>query len=166
MKRFLSVFTAVLLAGGSVVARAESLGDIIAQQGLDWIIGAWSDKGTNGQGLKMSYEWRLDKHAIAVKVQTPERNVEGIIARNPKSGDVGYVAVDNQGGGALGKFSKEDDKIILKLSYQGSDGESGRIAIVHEKSEGEGIKITVHKLDESGNIGEAREQFVMARNKP
>jgi hypothetical protein len=76
------------------------------------------------------------------------------------------VAVDNQGGGALGKFSKEDGKIILKLSYQGSDGESGRIAIVHEKSEGEGIKITVHKLDESGNIGEAREQFVMARNKP
>jgi hypothetical protein len=164
MKR-LVVLAVAALAAVSTTVRGESLGDLIAQHGVGWIIGNWADKATGGQGLKVSFEWRLDKHAVAVKVQTPARQAEGIIARNPKSGDVGYVAVDNQGGGALGKFSEEDGKVVLKLSYQAGDGESGRLAIVHEKVEGDSIKISIHKLDESGTVGEAREHFVMARMK-
>ncbi|MGI8604775.1 MAG: hypothetical protein ACR2OZ_17535 [Verrucomicrobiales bacterium] len=166
MKRIFSLLAALALFDAPASLKgAETLGQLVAAKGFEWMIGNWADKASDGQAIKLTYEWRLDKHAVAVKLESPERKSEGFMARNPKSGDVGYVAVDNRGGGALGKVTADEDKLVLKVNYQRSNGESGRLGVVHEKKDDDTMKVTLHKVEEDGALGEATEAIELKRVK-
>ena len=165
MKKLLSLIAALALTTG-ISTRAENLGDIVAAQGCEWIIGNWEDAATGGQVLKLTYEWRLNKHAIAMKAQTTETEAEGLIARNPKNGDVGYIAVDNRGGGAMGMVTRDDEgRVVIKATIQRPGRDPSRIGVVHEKKDASTIKVTVHEVSESGELGEIKESIELVRKK-
>jgi hypothetical protein len=165
MKKLLSLAAALALTA-LISTRAENLGELVAGKGVEWIIGNWEDTATGGQTLKLTYEWRLDKNAIAMKVQTPDMEVEGLIARNPKNGDVGYVAVDNRGGGAIGKITRDDEgRVVMMANIQRANGDSSRMGIVHEKKDASTIKVSVHSVGESGELGELRDTVELSRKK-
>ena len=149
----------------SLPASAETLEEKLKGGGYEWLLGKWADKETNGQAMKISYELRLDGHAVAVKLETPERKAEGLIALNPKSGDVGYIAVDNKGGGAMGKVTVEDGKVVMKLSYTGGDGDGGKMGIVHEKKDSESLRLIVHAMDSEGALGETKQDLELVKMK-
>jgi hypothetical protein len=129
------------------------------------IIGNWGDRATNGVTIKVTYEWRLDGHAVGIKITSPERNVEGLIARKPNTNDVGYIAIDNQGGGAVGKVVHKDHKIIVKLSYTDSEGEEGKLALTHEKTDASSMKLVLSNLSDSGEILDTKREIELVRLK-
>ena len=165
MKSLFAFFGALLVILSSLPASAETLEEKLKGGGYEWILGKWADKESNGQAMKISYELRLDGHAVAVKLETPERKAEGLIALNPKSGDAGYVAVDNKGGGAIGKVTVEDGKIVMKLSYTGADGDGGKMGIVHERKDADGIRLIVHAMDGEGVLGETKQDVELVKVK-
>ncbi len=144
-------------------AQAEPLGDKVAAIHADWIIGSWVDAPTAGLGLKISYEWRLDKHAIALKATMADRQSEGLIAVNPRNGDVGIMVVDNRGGGAMGKVTAEDGKIVLTVKYTDGDGNDGKVALVHEKKDDSKVLVTVYAVNDSGGLGEKKESLELVK---
>jgi len=144
---------------------ANSLKSDAAAAGLDWIIGSWGDKASNGAAVRLTYEWRLDGHAVGVKLNTPDRNSEGLIARNAKTQEVGYISVDNQGGGAVGKVEPDAGNIVIKVSYSDGGSNEGKMAITHEQRGADTMKVTVSSMSDSGDILETKMEIELVKLK-
>ncbi|MFN0126381.1 MAG: hypothetical protein ACKV19_06825 [Verrucomicrobiales bacterium] len=155
---------ALLLAPASPLP-ADTLKADAQAAGLDWIIGTWGDKATNGSAVKLTYEWRLDGHVVGVKLSTPDRNAEGLIARNAKTQEIGYVSVDNQGGGAIGKVEADAGNIVIKVAYTGGGSEEGKMAVTHEQRGANTMKLVVSSLSDSGEILETKLEIELVKIK-
>ncbi len=164
MKLIKVILAAVLLTAFNFSASAGALGDLAAKHGLEWIIGSWVDKDTNGSVVKLEYEWRLDKNAIAVKSHSPENDSEGIIALRPGTEEVGEIVVDSKGGAGMGKWLEHDGRATLKLKYKSAVGEEKELAIGIEKIDQNTIQIYIHKV-EGGEIGEGKALIQLVRAK-
>jgi|GEM_PF-3077404 len=154
-----------LIAAAAAPLRADTLKADAAAAGLDWIIGTWGDKATNGAAVRLSYEWRLDGHAVGVKLTAPDRNAEGMIARNAKTKDIGYVSVDNQGGGAIGKVEPDSGNIVIKVAYTDGASEEGKMAVTHEQRGADTMKLIVSSLSDSGEVLETKMELELVKIK-
>lgn len=155
---------AVLMAVAAPL-RADTLKADAAAAGLDWIIGTWGDKATNGAAVRLTYEWRLDGHAVGVKLTAPDRNSEGLIARNAKTREIGYVSVDNQGGGAIGKVEPDAGNIVIKVAYSDGSSAEGKMAITHEQRGADTMKVIVSQLSDSGEVLETKMEIELVKIK-
>ena len=131
---------------------ADSLGDIIRQEGLEPFIATWGDKATNGDTAKITYEWRLDRQAISVKLVMGDRATEGMIAVDPKTGGITYTAVDNKGGVTSGVWTIADSRVILKFTYTDRNGDTTKAAITHEKADADTLRVKMNRVGDSGEI--------------
>lgn len=134
------------------VNAADSLSDIIREENLESFIAAWGDKATNGGSVKVSYEWRLDRQAIGVKVELDDRRVEGMIFLDPKSHDITHISMDTNGGKTVGAWTIEEDRVVLKFTYTDRSGETKKGALAHEKVDADTIRVKMHKVSDSGEI--------------
>jgi flagellar hook assembly protein FlgD len=144
---------------------ADTLKADAAAAGLDWIIGTWGDKATNGAAVRLSYEWRLDGHVVGVKLTAPDRNAEGMIARNAKTQEIGYVSVDNQGGGAIGKVVPDSGNIVIKVAYTDGGSEQGKMAVTHEQRGADTMKLIVSQLSDSGEVLDTKMEIELVKIK-
>lgn len=145
-----ALFTAALLSISVLQNNASPLSDLMEQHEVSWMIGSWSA----GDGrVKVSYEWRVDKNAIAVKFEAGDRSAEGMIALKPGTEQAHYMAVDNKGGISKGEWVESNGNPALKVTRSGADGEAKTIA-EHIKVDDKTMKVRVHKQDDSGNPGE------------
>ncbi len=145
--------------------RSDTLKADATAAGLDWIIGTWGDKASNGAAVRLTYEWRLDGHAVGMKLTAPDRNAEGLIARNAKTQEIGYVSVDNQGGGAIGKVEPDAGNIVIKVAYTDGGTKEGKMAVTHEQRSGDTMKLTVSSLSDSGEVLETRMEIELVKMK-
>ena len=166
MKRIpATLATLFTLIAAATPLRSDTLKADAIAAGLDWIIGTWGDKASNGAAVRLTYEWRLDGHAVGVKLSAPDRNAEGLIARNAKTQEIGYVSVDNQGGGAIGKVEPDAGNIVIKVAYSDGGSEEGKMAVTHEQRSGDTMKLTVSSLSDTGEILETKMEIELVKIK-
>jgi hypothetical protein len=75
-----------------------------------------------------------------------------MIARNAKTQKVGYISVDNQGGGAMGTVEPDAGNIVFKVTYSDGGTGEGKMAITHEQRGAETMKLIISDLSESGEV--------------
>lgn len=164
MKSLLTLVGAGLLSAASLLPlRAESLSDLVSQAGLEWLIGRWEARSESGPSTTLAYEWRLEKNAVAVHFDSPDMASEGLIGRNPKSGDVGYVGINNRGGGAMGRLTAEDGRLRMDLKTVTGEGKEGRLAIIHEKVDEDTMKVILRRVGEDGQPGDVMDTVQFKR---
>lgn len=140
---------AVTLATATLLA-ASPLSDLVDQAGATWMLGQWAS--ADGQ-VKVTYEWHLDQHAIAVKFTAAERSAEGMMALKPGSGEVHYVAVDNSGAVTTGRWIESNGNPTLQATRHADSGES-KILVEHRKADDQTMKVTIHRQNDDGTPGE------------
>ena len=147
-----ATFVVALFLGLVPAAIASPLEDILREKNLESFIATWGDKATNGATVKVSYEWKLDRNAIAVKVETNERRVEGMIFIDPKTHSISHLSMDTNGGMTAGVWTIEEDRVVLKFTYTDRSGETKKGAIAHEKVDADSLRVKMHKVGDSGEI--------------
>jgi hypothetical protein len=163
MKILTATLTCLGLLAAATPLQSDTLKADAAAAGLDWIIGTWGDKATDGAAVRLTYEWRLDGHVVGVKLTTPDRNAEGLIARNAKTQEIGYVSVDNQGGGAIGKVEPDSGNIVIKVAYTDGGSEEGKMAVTHEQRGADTMKLTVSSLSGSGEVLDTKMEIELVK---
>lgn len=141
-----------LLRSLAPAAVASPLEDILREKNLESFIATWGDKATNGGAVKVSYEWKLDRNAIAVKVESNDRRVEGMIFIDPKTHGISHLTVDTNGGTTAGVWTIEEDRVVLKFTYTDRNGETKKGAIAHEKVDADTMRVKMSKVGDSGEI--------------
>lgn len=134
-----------LAAFSSVQASAaETLQDKLDAAGWGGIIGTWVDADSGGSGIKISYQWKIDKHVIEVTSTMRERQSVALMGVNGKTGDVFHMGADDQGTSSLGKWEVEDNgDAVLGIQYTTADGTEGTLNIRFHKEGKDAVTMTI-----------------------
>ena len=146
---FLSVVA--LLAVSAIPATAQqSLGDLVAQGGYDWLIGKWVATTDEGDKLEFEQKWGLDKHVILVDFTMREFKMHGMILFVASREEVIQVGADNRGGTWKGTWRDEYGSAVHRMEHTSADGEIQKAEIVHSKVDADTMKAAMYGLDGDG----------------
>ena len=146
--RRISLVIAVFWAIFTVPAGAQvKLGDVVAENGYDWMLGKWAATDDNGRKVELEYKWILDKYAMSVNVTIGDFKYHGLIMGVPSWGE------DYEG--AVNRNKRLD-----------ADGTMETMDMVFIKVDNNSFKVKQYPVDDSGYRGsEARGETTFKRQK-
>ena len=130
----------------------QSLGDLVTEGGYDWIIGKWTATTDDGQAIELTYQWQLEKHAIAgyFKMGIYEsRNLIYYVASQDK---VVQVGVDNQGGSSKAVWEPSGEKAVCKSEDVRADGQVNKMGLVYSNVDAKTMKVEVFEIEGGGEL--------------
>jgi hypothetical protein len=132
----------------SLPVLATPLSDQVEAHNMNWLIGGtWKH-----EKVTLSYEWRLEKHSISVKLKSADgHEVEGMIVLKPGTDDIQYGAVDNKGGMTQGSWSEKKGVARLKIKHKEADGTEKRATMEHIKVDDNTLKLVLQMMDATGD---------------
>ena len=139
VKKFLLSF---LVFAAAATQAQSSLGEMVEQEGLDWIIGSWIGEDQNGGAVTLSYKWELNKHAVTSHVKTEWVESKGMSAMCQQTGEPRYFAVDTNGSTSTGTWGVQAGNPVLRVEYYRSNGESGKGAYLHKKVDADTMEVS------------------------
>ena len=158
MKTAALIFALLTLTPATLTVRAETLGEMAASAGVEWIIGKWASEDGN---VSISYTWKLDKNAIGVVFKSPEKEAEGLIAHKPGTKDVIYAAVDNKGGLTAGKWIEHDGNPTLIVTHTEADGTEKKMAAQHIKTDDATMTVKLSAVGDDGKPDDSQSGTVV-----
>lgn len=146
----------------SVVRAADTLADIVASSDGEWIIGNWA---TEDGGVSISYNWKLDKHAIGVAFKMGDREAEGMIMVKPGTTDVVYASVDNKGAVTHGKWAEFHDHPGLFTTTTRPDGTESKMVAEHVRTDDDTLTVNLYRVGDDGKPEESSSRSVVFKRK-
>ncbi|QDT60532.1 hypothetical protein SV7mr_30560 [Stieleria bergensis] len=109
--------------GDAKLPKPKTLADALKRSGWDRLIGTWVDEGSKGEGLKLSFQWKIKNRVIEAESIDPARSSVSLVSVNAANGDIFQVGADSTGSCHLGTWTFEkDDAAVLNLGYTDGDG--------------------------------------------
>lgn len=140
-----------LLFVSAVPASAQqSLGDFITEYGYDWVIGKWVATTDEGQTIKLSYTWGLDKHIVLVDFQMGEFKYHAMIMFMPSREEVVQIGADNMGGTWNGTWGDDYAGAAHSTENTKLDGTKEKSEMVHSKVDNDTMKVAFYGVDNYG----------------
>ena len=155
LRKTLLALTILVLVCGTQAAAQQSLGELVAESGFEWMGGKWLAETDDGQELQLVFKWELDKHVISVHFKGPEFEYRGIILYKAVEELVVQVGADDQGGSTRGTWEPDGDRAILKHERTGVYGETNRMGIAQSKVDDNTMKWEIYELYSDGELGAA-----------
>jgi uncharacterized protein (TIGR03067 family) len=158
---------AVFLAVFTVPAGAQvKLGDVVAENGYDWMLGKWAATDDNGRKVGLEYKWILDKYAMSVSVNIGDFKYNGLIMLVPSREEIIQVGADNMGGTWNGTWDEDYEGAANRNKRLEADGTTQTMDLVYIKIDNNSFKVKEYPVDDSGYRGsEARGEITFKRQK-
>ena len=169
LQRILPVMAAVLVVLAAGARAQQSLGDLVAEGGYNWMMGRWVTTTDEGDKMLLEYKWELNKYLLTVHLKSPEYEYRGMIFYDAPKDQVVQVGVDAQGGNGKGLWEPMGDKAVLKYTHTGADWSTNRMALAHSKVNADTIKVEVYDMDTSGEVADTPSgalEFKRVKEKP
>ena len=152
MLRFTMKTAALLIAFFSLspltgALRAETLGEMAASKGTDWMIGKWESEDGN---VTINYTWKLDKNAIGFTFKIGDRESEGMFMRKPGTDQVIYGGADNRGGMSTGHWIEFNGHPTLMVTHTNAEGTERKMASEHIKTDDKTMTVKVYSVGSDG----------------
>lgn len=130
--------------GDAKQPKPMTLSDTLKRSGWDRLIGTWVDEGSKGEGLKLSFQWKIKDRVIEAESIDPGRTSVSLISVNGANGDTFQVGADSTGSSHLGTWTfSKDDAAVLNLSYTDGDGTQGQITLRYKLTDGDTLDFTL-----------------------
>jgi len=142
-----ALLVAVLTIAAASSARAEDLGSLLRESGWDRMMGTWVDAETKGENVKVTYAWKIKDRVIESTSKIGPVEAVALAAVNAKTGEVHHAGADSRGGVSVGKWSVEDGKAVLRLTFVSGEGHEGEVTISHQLQDDDTLIVTVDLAD-------------------
>jgi hypothetical protein len=162
MKTAALILALLTFAPSALTVHADTLAEMAAAAGTDWIIGSWATEDGN---VSIAYTWKLDKHAVGVNFKLGDREAEGMIVVKPGTKDVVYGAVDNQGSVTHGKWVAFHDNPTLFSTQTKADGTETKMAAEHIKTDADTMTVKLYAIGDDGKPDESKVHEVTFKRK-
>jgi hypothetical protein len=142
---------AILCVVLSVPAVAQqSLGDLVAEGGYDWLIGRWAATTDGGGQLDLEMKWGLDKNVILMGFKMGDFKMHGMIVLVASREEIIQAGADSQGGFWKGTWSDEYGDAVCQMERTKADGEVQKGAMVYSRVDAETMKVAMYGVDSDG----------------
>ena len=127
---------------------------------VSWLIGDWERTGSNGNTQQVSYKWAIENVAMSITTGGRMQNSGVLGFDRTKSKLVGKSYsrrghIDTEWSFADGKII---EKLTINVTMQGEDREFN-LARSYRSVDKNTMEMTMHRLNDDGELGEAIEQF-------
>ncbi|MBN2593216.1 MAG: TIGR03067 domain-containing protein [Sedimentisphaerales bacterium] len=157
---------AVLLAVSSVPAGAQvKLGDVVAENGYDWIIGKWAATRSDDQQVELEYKWILDKYAMCVDVKIGDFKYHGMIMGVPSREEIIQIGADNMGGTWNGTWAEDYEGAVNRNQRLETDGTSETMDMVFVKVDNNSFKVKEYSVESGYRASQVRGETIFKRQK-
>jgi len=162
----ISLVIAVILAISTVPAGAqETLGDLVAEYGYDWVIGKWAATSDDGGQVELEYKWILDKNAMCVNVNMGDFKYHGMIMFVPSREEIVQLGADNMGGTWNGTWGDDYEGAVNRNQRLGSDGTTETMDMVFIKVDNNTFKVKQYPVESGYRATQARGETTFKRLK-
>ena len=141
-----------ILAGGA--SAQQKLGDLVTEDGFDWMIGKWQTTTDQGDKVDLVYKWELDKHMVSVHLKWPGYEHRGMIFYVPTEEKIVQIGADNQGGSGKGTWEAQGDKAVHKYEHTSANWETNKMGFIHSKVDADTMKLEVYEVSSSGELSD------------
>ena len=149
--RSISLVIAVLLVVSAVPAGAqETLGDLVAQYGYDWMIGKWAATGDDGSQVDLEYKWILDKNAMCINLKMGEFKYHGLIMFIASREEVVQIGADNMGATWNGTWGEDYEGAVNRNERVEPDGTTQTMDMVFIKIDNNSFKVKQYPVESGG----------------
>lgn len=157
----------VILSGLAVpLAAQEKLGDLISQNGYDWMIGRWRATDAEGRANDLEYKWGLDKHIVIVDVGIDGFKYHGMIMYSPSSEEITQIGADNMGGTWKGTWDEDYEGAVHRIECVRSDGTIVRMEHVYIRIDADTFKLKQYPTEVTGSrASESKNPLTFKRQK-
>jgi len=152
MKKLLTLITLSLFGSLATLQAQQTLADLVAEVGGEWLVGDWVGYSDNGDELVQTIHWDLDKHVIAIHFKTPRFEIKSMTAVDPTSGNVKYIGFSNRGGALTGTWQEESGWPLLRVKAVNQDGQTWKGALLFQRVDDNTMKIEIFRVDEDGEL--------------
>ena len=123
---------------------SKVLSEILHRSGWDRLLGTWVDEESKGQGMKLTYRWKIEDRVIENISNSFNTQSTGLMAVNGESGDVFQIEADAKGSSSLGswKFEKDGDA-TLQVGYTTGEGEQGSLNMRYHAIDDDSLILTI-----------------------
>lgn len=139
----------VAMTAGSAVAQ-QTLADMVAEGGYDWLIGKWAATTDDGDVVRFEHKWALDRQVIQVDFQTPDFTYKGFVAYVPSREEIVQKGVDNQGGIYKGLWSQEYEAAALRIEHTEADGTVQKMDLVYRPGQDKAVEVAIYGVESDG----------------
>ncbi len=148
---------------GSGSSDYQTLGDVIAQGGYDWLIGKWVAT-KDDRKYQLEHTPILDKHAALVNVKINDFQYCGMITYAPANQQIDQIGTDNMGRILKGTWEQGDEGAVYKIDVAKPDGTAQKIQIVYIKGDNDTLKTKEYAVE--GGKPALRDELTFKRQKP
>ena len=125
-------------------AKGETLGETLKRTKWDRLIGEWVDEGSGGDGLKMTFRWKIDGRVLESESVEPSRTSVALISVNAGNGDIFQAGADSIGSSSLGTWKfRSNGEARLELVYTDGDGNQGGLGLRYRLIDDETLFLAV-----------------------
>jgi hypothetical protein len=141
----------------------QTLGDLIAQGGYEWLLGKWVATKDD-----RTYQFEcapiLDKHAGVLNMKVGEFQYCSIVTYAPASEEIAEAGADTMGRIWKGKWEQGDEGAVDRLDVTKPDGTTQKVQIVFIKGDNDTLKTREYTVRDGETA--LREELTFKRQKP
>lgn len=165
MKRMFLVIAGFLTISAVPAMAQETLGDLIAEYGYDWIIGKWVAEDYNGQNVELEYKWILDKCAMCVNAKINDFDYHGLIMFVPSREEIVQIGADNMGNTWNGTWTEDYEGAVNRNQRLEADGTTRTVDLVYIKIDNNSFKVKEYTVESGYRSSQARGETTFKRQK-
>ena len=144
----------------------QKLGDIVSEDGYEWLIGKWVGS-ENNQTYEVEYKPILDKHAGSVDLKLGDFKYYGLITYVASRQEVVEFGADTLGRTWKIVWEQDGSDLVTKSDCTKADGTTVKLQHVYTKIDNDAFKVKLYRgRDGWQPRGEPREQVTFKRQKP
>ncbi len=163
--RYVSIGLLACLVSFSAHAQ-RSLESLVTEAGAEWMFGQWQASSDNGDSVTLNVSWDLDKHVAILHVKSTDMESKGYTVKDPKSEEIKYLSFDNRGSVGKGSWAMESGELVLRVESESADRGPWKAGFIFSGSASEGLKVSMHNVDSSGDLEKpARRTFKFKKQK-
>ncbi len=147
LRSVVKIVVVVMAAFAAPSVAQQTLGDLVASGGYDWIIGRWVASADDGQEVRFTFDWALDKHAVLDSLQAGDFKYQGIIRLSPTGEEAVDQGADSRGGTWKGAWSPEGDGLVRRVEHLSADGQMRKGDIVFSKVDNDTVTIAIYAVE-------------------
>jgi hypothetical protein len=110
------------LAMTSVAAEPNSIGNILKENGFDWLLGKWAATTDANQKIEAEFEMEADGYAISIEAKSGSNENVGLVYYSPAKKTILYTGVDSTGRIFGGPWEIMGDKLVVNIEQTKPDG--------------------------------------------
>lgn len=106
----------------AIATEPNNIGNILKENGFDWIFGKWTAITDSNQKIEAEFELEANGYAISIEAKAGSNENVGLVYYSPAKKTILYTGVDSTGRVFDGHWEIKGDKFVINLEQTKPDG--------------------------------------------